>query len=113
MQNIMFKNIVAVVSGGASGLGAATASYLVSHGARVVVADLPRSYDSFLKLLKDETATAYHGDGLSGGGSGHSVSIKFANTDVTKEDDVQMALNMAEEEFGEHGMIHIASFLLI
>lgn len=106
----MFKNIVAVVSGGASGLGAATASYLVSHDARVVVADLPRAYDSFLKLLNDVTTDHDHG-GLSGGG--RSVSIKFANTDVTKEDDVQMALNMAEEEFGEHGMTQNSSFVLV
>ena len=37
----MLSSVVAIVSGGASGLGGATASYLVRHGARVVVADLP------------------------------------------------------------------------
>ena len=94
----MFQNVVAIVSGGASGLGAATASYLVRHGARVVVADLPRAYDTFLKL-DEETAA---GLGSIGGGGG--ASIKFASTDVTKEDDVKKALNVAEELFGEQGM---------
>lgn len=95
----MFKNVVAIVSGGASGLGAATASYLVRHGARVVVADLPRAYDTFLKL-EEETAAGIE----IIGGDGSGASIKFASADVTKEDDVKMALNVAEEVFGEQGM---------
>jgi 3-hydroxyacyl-CoA dehydrogenase/3-hydroxy-2-methylbutyryl-CoA dehydrogenase len=97
----MFQHVVALVSGGSSGLGAATASYLVRHGARVVVADLPRAYDSFMKLQDDIIA------GRAGGslGAGGGASIKFASTDVTKEDDVTMALTVAEDEFGEQGMI--------
>ena len=94
----MFQHVVALVSGGSSGLGAATASYLVRHGARVVVADLPRAYDSFLKL-EEETAS-----GIESIGGGGGASIKFASADVTKEDDVNMALNVAEEVFGEQGM---------
>jgi len=85
----MFQNVVAIVSGGASGLGAATASYLVRHGARVVVADLPQAQEQFLKL---EASTS------SDDGSG---SLKFAKTDVRSEDDVSFALDMVEEEFGE------------
>ena len=38
-------------------------------------------------------------------GAGGGASIKFASTDVTKEDDVTMALTVAEDEFGEQGMI--------
>mmetsp|Transcript_39780 Transcript_39780/g.65136 ORF Transcript_39780/g.65136 Transcript_39780/m.65136 type:complete len:102 (-) Transcript_39780:1065-1370(-) len=87
----MFQNVVAIVSGGASGLGAATASYLVRHGARVVVADLPQAQEQFLKL---EASTS------SDDGSG---SLKFAKTDVRSEDDVSFALDMVEEEFGEQG----------
>lgn len=85
----MFQNVVAIVSGGASGLGAATASYLVRHGARVVVADLPHTQEQFLKL---EAFTS------SDDGSG---SLKFAKVDVRSEDDVSFALDMVEEEFGE------------
>ena len=87
----MFQNVVAIVSGGASGLGAATASYLVRHGARVVVADLPHTQEQFLKL---EAFTS------SDDGSG---SLKFAKVDVRSEDDVSFALDMVEEEFGEQG----------
>jgi NAD(P)-dependent dehydrogenase (short-subunit alcohol dehydrogenase family) len=36
---------VAIVTGGASGLGAATAARLAAHGAKVVVLDLPRTED--------------------------------------------------------------------
>ena len=86
----MFKHITAIVSGGASGLGGATASYLVRHGARVVVADLPQAKDNFLRL---EASVSEHGNG----------SLKFANTDVRSEDDVTSALDMAEEQFGEQG----------
>ena len=96
----MFQNVVAIVSGGASGLGAATASYLVSHGARVVVADLPRAYESFLKL-EDETV----------GGDG-AASIKFASADVTNEDDIHRALDVAHEEYGEQGNMDIVRLFL-
>jgi NAD(P)-dependent dehydrogenase (short-subunit alcohol dehydrogenase family) len=37
------EGISAVVTGGASGLGKATAERLLSHGARVVITDLPTS----------------------------------------------------------------------
>ena len=83
----MFRNIVAIVSGGASGLGGATASYLVRHGARVVVADLPAAEESFQKLDAFTNAN----------------TLKFAKTDVTSEEDVSLALDMAENEFGEQG----------
>jgi len=86
----MFRSVVAVVSGGASGLGAATASYLARNGARVVVADLPQAREHFLKLEASASA-----DGDSAG------SLKFAETDVRSEGDISFALNMAEEEFGE------------
>ena len=90
----MFQTVVAIVSGGASGLGAATASYLVRNGARVLVADLPQAQDHFLKL---EEAFVGNDDESS------SNSIKFSKTDVTSEEDVKIALDMAEEEFGEQG----------
>ena len=86
-----FQNVIAIVSGGASGLGAATASYLVRNGARVVVADLPQAKEQFLKL-----EASVSGDDTIG-------SLKFAEADVTSEDEVSSALDMTEEEFGEHG----------
>ncbi|KAL7546791.1 hypothetical protein ACHAWF_010128 [Thalassiosira exigua] len=85
----MFQSVIAIVSGGASGLGAATASYLARHGARVVVADLPKAQDQFLQL--EASATDDDGGGV----------LKFAAADVRSEDDVSFALDVAEEEFGE------------
>ena len=42
----------ALVTGGASGLGLATAKHLISRGARVVIADLPSSDGKLSKHLK-------------------------------------------------------------
>lgn len=88
----MFKHITAIVSGGASGLGGATASYLARNGARVLVADLPQAEERFLTL----EASVGSNDSSFG-------SLKFAKTDVRSEDDITFALDMAEEEFGEQG----------
>ena len=88
-SSTMFQNVVAIVSGGASGLGAATASYLVRNGARVVVADLHASQEQFMQM-KSSIDT--------------DTRLQFAPTDVTSEDDVTNALNVAEQEFGEQGM---------
>lgn len=98
----MFRNVVAIVSGGASGLGAATASYLVRHGARVVVADLPRARENFLKL-KEESTTALHDDIVGTDRGGGGGALEFAAADVTNEDEITSALDMAEGIFGEHG----------
>jgi NAD(P)-dependent dehydrogenase (short-subunit alcohol dehydrogenase family) len=71
----------AVVTGGASGLGKATAELLVKRGARVVVLDLPSSRGA-------EVASEL-GDGA-----------RFAPGDVTSEADVQAAVTTAYEELG-------------
>jgi len=91
----MFRNVFAIISGGASGLGGATASYLVRHGARVVVADLPAAEESFEKLDAFTNANSSDVD--------VNDSLKFAKTDVTNEEDISFALDMAENEFGEQG----------
>jgi len=71
----------ALVTGGASGLGGATARELVSAGARVAILDLPRSKgEEFAKEL--------------GRGS------IFCACDVTKADQVQAAVDRAVAEFG-------------
>lgn len=40
---LLFQGLVALVTGGASGLGEATVRRLVKNGARVIVCDLPTS----------------------------------------------------------------------
>lgn len=68
------QETVAIVTGGASGLGAATARKLASEGAHVVVADLQQGPG-------EEVATAVGG--------------AFVRTDVTVPDDVQAAVEIA------------------
>ncbi|KAL7498798.1 hypothetical protein ACHAWT_006694 [Skeletonema menzelii] len=85
----MYRNVVAIISGGASGLGAATASYLSRNGARVMVADLPQAQEHFLKMEASVMSCDDNG------------SLKFSQADVRSEDDISNALDMAEEEFGE------------
>lgn len=120
----MLRSVVAIVSGGSSGLGAAATSYIIRNGGRVVVADLPSSKDHFLRLAAASCAEVHqpiHNNGsisdqrndvASGNitdgvicdeNSNRSWSeplIAFAETDVRNEDDVQKALDLAEEKFG-------------
>ena len=72
---------VALVTGGASGLGQATVATLVEAGASAVIADLASS--------DGETAAKEMGD-----------SVAFHATDVTVEDDVRGAVDAAVENFG-------------
>jgi len=99
-KNLMLKHVVGIVSGGASGLGAAAASLLVRHGARVVVADLPHQRDAFLRMAAiacaDAAQTSSHDD---------SSVLAFAETDVTDEEQVKRALDRAEEYFGSAGQL--------
>ena len=75
------KSTVALVTGGASGLGLATARRLVRLGAKVVLADLPRS--------NGIAESAELGD-----------AARFAPTDVTSEADVAAAVALAYDTFG-------------
>ncbi|HUH08706.1 MAG TPA: SDR family NAD(P)-dependent oxidoreductase [Egibacteraceae bacterium] len=77
---------VALVSGGASGLGRATAEHLVEAGARVVVADLAASDGQALAEALGERA-------------------RFAACDVTSGSDVDAAAEAAVAAFGG---LHIA-----
>ena len=72
---------VALVTGGASGLGNATARMFADAGASVVIADLESS--------NGETAAKELGDGA-----------RFVPTDVTSEDDARAAVELAVAEFG-------------
>ncbi len=72
----------AVITGGASGLGAATARELVAAGGRVALLDLPSS--------PGEKTAAELG----------SAAI-FCPCDVTEEEQVQAAVERAVQEFGE------------
>lgn len=75
----MFENKVAVVTGGASGIGKAIAKALASHGARVVIADLN---------LEHATPVAQAIEGLA------------VQCDVTKPEAIEALVSQTEAHFG-------------
>ena len=76
---------VAVITGGASGIGAATVRHFVEEGARVVVADvLDEEGNALARSLGD--------------------SAEYIHTDVTVESEVQAAIAHAPKRFGETGL---------
>jgi NAD(P)-dependent dehydrogenase (short-subunit alcohol dehydrogenase family) len=77
---------VAVITGGASGMGRATALRFLAEGARVVVADLN---DAVGKEFLESAAA-----------SGHKKTLRFVRTDVAEEADVEAMIATAELEFG-------------
>ncbi|XP_015912734.2 3-hydroxyacyl-CoA dehydrogenase type-2-like [Parasteatoda tepidariorum] len=76
------KGLVALVTGGASGLGEATVRRLVQQGASVVICDLPVSNGH--KLVEEL-----------------GEKCAFAAADVTKEKDVLKALDVAKTNFSK------------
>ena len=85
------KGTVALITGGASGLGAATARRLFDAGASVVLVDLPGSAgDAFAAEL---TASAAAGAGEAAAGGGRRAV--FVPADVTDEAQVQAAVDAA------------------
>lgn len=104
----MLSHVVSIVTGGASGLGAATAACLARNGAKVMVADLGSQKECFLRLASQigaETALS-HTESLRSSTSASQLGldkpiISFAETDVTNPNDVSLALDKVEEHFGE------------
>ncbi|WP_018636366.1 SDR family NAD(P)-dependent oxidoreductase [Parafrankia elaeagni] len=76
-----------VVTGGASGLGAATARRLATRGARVVILDLPTS---------------------AGKEVAHEINALFAPADVTETEAVQAAIDLATNEAPLRAVVHCA-----
>ncbi|XP_072757006.1 3-hydroxyacyl-CoA dehydrogenase type-2 isoform X2 [Anoplolepis gracilipes] len=78
----MLKGTVALVTGGASGLGRGTVERFIKQGAKAVIADLPSS--------KGKTVAEELGE-----------NAVFAPVDVTSEADVQAALDLTKQKFGK------------
>jgi NAD(P)-dependent dehydrogenase (short-subunit alcohol dehydrogenase family) len=72
---------VAVITGGANGIGRATTELFVAEGAKVVIADTDTARGT--ALAKDLGAT-----------------VRFLKTDVSREADIQAAVDLAVAEFG-------------
>jgi 3alpha(or 20beta)-hydroxysteroid dehydrogenase len=77
---------VALISGGARGMGAAHARMLVAEGAKVVIGDI---LDDEGKALADEL------------GSGPGGAARYVHLDVTEADQWDAAVATAVEEFGK------------
>jgi NAD(P)-dependent dehydrogenase (short-subunit alcohol dehydrogenase family) len=80
------KDRVAVITGGASGMGLATVNRFLAEGARVVIAD----YNA-------ETGEAALADAVS---AGFADAVSFLKVDVAREEDVKAMLDHAVERFG-------------
>jgi NAD(P)-dependent dehydrogenase (short-subunit alcohol dehydrogenase family) len=79
-----------IVTGGSSGLGAATVETLLAEGGNAVIADVNR-------VAGDELARRL------------GKQARFIETDVTREDHAQAAVRLALEAFGGlHGLINCA-----
>ncbi len=73
---------VAIVTGGASGIGKATAELFIAEGAKVVVAD-----------ISDEQGAALQ--------QAHEGNLVYVHTDVTSESDIEAVVERAVSEFGK------------
>lgn len=84
------QNKVAVITGGGSGIGRATAQRLAKEGASVVVADLDEKMgEESVRLIES--------------GGGRAV---FVRADVTKEQDARRMLETAVSRFGRLDILH-------
>ncbi len=87
---MMIQNHNFLVTGGASGLGAATARMLVAAGGKVVIADLNEASG---KALAAELG----------------AKARFVATDVADEGSAQAAVKLARDTFGAlHGLVNCA-----
>lgn len=78
---MQLQNATAIITGGASGLGEATARLFVANGAKVTILDLNETTGQALE-------------------SEFPGKIKFIRTNVSDEVDVKLALNTCSELFG-------------
>jgi NAD(P)-dependent dehydrogenase (short-subunit alcohol dehydrogenase family) len=90
------KGTVALITGGASGLGAATAKRLFHAGATVVLIDLSSSAGAAYAAELNAAGTGGSAAGTDAGGtSGAGPRAVFVPADVTNEAEVQAAVDTA------------------
>lgn len=84
---------VAIITGGASGIGAATAKLFVENGAKVIVADIQDKRG--ISLCK-ELAGVYDDDDLD-----YDSVVSYVHCDVTSDSDVKNAVDTAVSKYGK------------
>ncbi|HSN37223.1 MAG TPA: SDR family NAD(P)-dependent oxidoreductase, partial [Arthrobacter sp.] len=89
------KGTVALITGGASGLGAATARRLFDAGASVVLVDLPSSAGADFAAGLNAGSHVPAGAPETAGPTGAANRAVFVPADVTREDEVQAAVDAA------------------
>jgi NAD(P)-dependent dehydrogenase (short-subunit alcohol dehydrogenase family) len=86
---MLIQNHVFLVTGGGSGLGAASATMLVANGGKVVLADVSDAGEAVAKRL--------------------GANARFIKTDVTDEASTQAAVDLCVSTFGGiHGLVNCA-----
>uniref|UniRef100_F6ZME6 Uncharacterized protein n=1 Tax=Ciona intestinalis TaxID=7719 RepID=F6ZME6_CIOIN len=90
----MLKNLVVFITGGASGLGKATADYLLSNGARVVVFDINAPGDNNLSPKNDNPIGEVFSPHVT------NSNCLFFKGNVLSTNDVETAINKAKERWG-------------
>src|SRR3954468_19466083 len=87
---MQIQNHVFLVTGGGSGLGAASATMLAANGGKVVIADVNEAAGKDL-------------EGFLGG------TVRFVKADVTDETSMQAAIDLCVSAFGAiHGLVNCA-----
>ena len=89
------KGTVALITGGASGLGAATARRLFDAGASVVLVDLPGSAGAAFAAELNSGGTVQTAAHEAGSAMQPGNRAVFVPADVTSEDEVQAAVDAA------------------
>ena len=88
---MQIKDSVFIVTGGASGLGAATARLLAAHGGKVVIADVNKAGEAVAK----------------------EIGGRFQETDVSSEASARAAVELAGSAFGGvHGLVNCAGIAI-
>jgi 3-hydroxyacyl-CoA dehydrogenase / 3-hydroxy-2-methylbutyryl-CoA dehydrogenase len=76
------KGLICLITGGAGGLGRATAKNLINNGSKVVICDLPDKNDN--TLIEE-----------------YGENVSFQPTDITSETDVTNAIKHVQNKFGK------------
>ena len=81
------KNNIALVTGGASGLGRGTVEHFVSRGCKVAILDInDEKANDVIEMLGEE-------------------NVIYFNTDVMNEDSVKNAINGIKDKYGKLNFI--------